>query len=635
KGTTNITTTDDNGYFILKGATHNGTLVISGVTIQTYEIPVNGKDDLTTLVVKTKVAVGEVVTVISTGYQTISRERSAGAFAKPDMNTVRQRSTSMNILQRLDGLVPGLMVNLSPSSSQNPLLVRGVTSINGVRAPLFVVDGIQVNDVTAINPDDVADITVLKDATAASIWGARASNGVIVISTKKGGKSDKLRVDYDGFLNFQGKPDISYFPVLSSKEFIQAAKEIFAPTQVLWTSVIPATADPHDQILYDQYRGLISAATANAKLDSLSNINNVQQIKDLWYRNAMLTNHTVSVQGGGNVYSFYGSLGYTNTRNATPGSSDQTFRINLRQDFRFSNAIQCYLITNLTNNITSSKRYVAPDDRFIPYQLFRDASGNNLDFNPFYRIDSMRLVYQGKSGIDLSYNPLNETNYGDTKTDAFQTRLVGGATIRLFKGLRFEGVYGLIKNNNKITAYDDALSYTVRNEAATFTLPSTTGGLPTYYLPVSGGKYVVTNSNDRNWTVRNQLVFDTAWAGKKHQVTLLAGQEAQNQLTNTVVTTQRGYNRQLLTFASIDYNYLLITGVSPNTFGNRATLVNDAWKETENETRFTSWYGNAAYTYNRRYTINGSVRADQSNLFGKDKSAQNRPVWSAGAAWLV
>ncbi|ULT23431.1 TonB-dependent receptor plug domain-containing protein [Sphingobacterium sp. E70] len=148
--------------------------------------------------IKMQKAVGQLqeVQVINTGYQTISKERSTGSYAKPNMTILENRTGSMNILQRLDGLIAGLTVNNAPNASQNPFLVRGLSTI-GVRSPegngyvgtnrnpLFVVDGIPIDDVSSINPQDVADITVLKDATAASIWGARASNGVIVITTKK------------------------------------------------------------------------------------------------------------------------------------------------------------------------------------------------------------------------------------------------------------------------------------------------------------------------------------------------------------------------------------------------------------------------------------------------------------------
>lgn len=612
--------------------------------------------NLGTVVLKASPFVMNAVEVtVNTGYQSLSKERSAGSFSKPDMQIVENRSTSMNVLQRLDGLVPGLAVNNAPLS-RNPLLIRGLSTLGITdqlgnykgtnRNPLVVVDGIPMDDVSSINPQDVEDITVLKDATAASIWGARAANGVIVITTKKGKINTKVKVQYDGFVNFQGKPDLDYTPVLSSQQFIQALKEIHTPEYFNlypWSKVSAFTntgstgLPPLEVILYNQYRGLISDAQANKSLDSLASINNHQQIKDLFYRNASIMNHTVSLSGGGPVYSFYGSLAYTNTTSPRPGEQNNSYKANLRQDFTLNKWLQAYLITDLTNTITSSNREPAIDYRFYPYQLFQDANGKNLSV-PYigYLSDSTRTAWENRSRISLDYVPLNEVNYGHTKNDDLLNRITGGVKVNLVKGLRFEGVYGYVKDVSKTTSYDDAKSYAVRTEVVQFTVAPTPSSTPVYFLPTSGGKYSVTNFNQRSWTVRNQLVFDKAWNGLRHQVSLLAGQEAQDRLVIINRSEVRGYNESLQTFIPIDYARLGSTGVSnpviPNSIGK--SLFSDLpFSQTESETRFTSYYANGGYTYNRKYTVNGSWRIDRSNLFGLDKSAQNKPVWSAGVKW--
>ncbi|MBV8251517.1 MAG: SusC/RagA family TonB-linked outer membrane protein [Chitinophaga sp.] len=616
----------------------------------------NASFNLGTLVLQVSPVVMKAVEVmVNTGYQSLSKERSAGAFSKPDMQIVENRSTSMNVLQRLDGLVPGLAVNNAPLS-RNPLLIRGLSTLgisdqlgnySGTnRNPLVVVDGIPMDDVSYINPQDVEDITVLKDATAASIWGARAANGVIVITTKKGKANTKVKVQYDGFINFQGRPDLDYTPVLTSQQFIQTVKEIYTPayfalypwsTASAFTNTGSMGLPPHAVILYNRYRGLISDAQANKSLDSLASINNHQQIKDLFYRNASIMNHTVSLSGGGPAYSFYGSLAYTNTTSPRPGEQNNSYKANLRQDFNINKWLQAYLITDVTNTITSSNREPAIDYRFYPYQLFQDANGKNLSV-PYigYLSDSTRIAWQNRSGIGLDYVPLDEVNYGHTKSDNLLDRITGGVKVHLFKGLRFEGVYGYVKGTNRTTSFDDEKSYAVRSEVVQFTVAPTPSSTPVYYLPTSGGKYSVTNLNQRSWTIRNQLVFDKAWHGLLHQVSLLAGQEAQDQLTIINGSEVRGYNEALQTFVPIDYATLGATGVlnpvMANSFG-RSVFSNLPFSQAEYETRFTSYYANGGYTYNRKYTINGSWRIDRSNLFGLDKSAQNKPVWSAGVKW--
>lgn len=644
KGTKNGTATDAAGNFLLHNVDRNAVLIFSGITVESKEMLVNGRNNIDAIRLQTKVISGDEITItVNTGYQSLSKERSTGSFAKPNLEIAQNRSTSMNILQRLDGLVPGLTINNAPNAEN--VLIRGLTSINGNRTPLYVVDGIAMTDITSINPQDVADITILKDATAASIWGAKASNGVVVIVTKKGSAGEKLRINYDGFINFQGKPDLNYIPVLNSQQYIQAAKEIFDPAIYPWTSVSAFTntgsigVPPHEMILYNQYRGLISSTQATNSLDSLAAINNVQQIGDLWYRNAALMNHTISLSGGGKVHSFYGSLSYTDAQSNRPGEKNNSYKANLRQDFNLNKHFQFYLITDLTTSSSYSPRNVNIDNRFYPYQLFQDASGNNLSV-PYMQIltDSIRIAYQNRSRINLDYNPLNEVNYGYNKSDALLNRVVGGATIKLIKGLRYEGVFGYIKGNNKTTSFDNDKTYLVRSELVQFTVAPNTSSTPVYFLPTTGGRYSVVNMNQRNWTVRNQMIYDNSWNNKLHQLVMLAGQEAQEQLTNTNSSTVRGYDVLLQTFGAVDYSTLTTTGVSAPVMANnigKSVLSGSPFSQTETQTRYTSYYANAAYTYNRRYSVNGSWRIDKSNLFGIDRSAQNRPVWSVGAKWIA
>ncbi len=653
KGTNNGNLTDANGNFVIRIYQPGDTLLFSFIGYRRKEVAVTDRGPLNVVLYPANQTLAAVT--ISTGYQTISKERSAGSFSKPSMDIIENRSASMNILQRIDGLVAGLTINNAPSATQNPFLIRGLSTV-GIptssgdhygtnRNPLYVVDGLPMDDVTTINPQDVADITVLKDATAASIWGARASNGVIVITTKKGKPNEKLQVQYDGFISFRGKPDVTYFPMMNSRQLIVAAKETFDPSLNPWNTIstyhnLGSTGiSPEQVILYNQYRGLISKAEAAKSLDSLSSINNIAQIKELWYRNAVLTHHTISLTGGGNRYSVYGSLAYTAARDARPGNKDNTYDINLRQDFKFNDYIGFYLITDLADRTTSTKRQIAIDNRFYPYQLFKDANGNTLSI-PYmaYLSDAERLDFQNRSNINLDYNPLDDFNDGYTKNNELTARIIGGATIRLFKGLRFEGTYGYIKGVKRTYQYDDTKSYPVRAEVVQFTVAPTDTSTPVYYLPTAGGKYSIIDHSRINWTVRNQLIYDNTWNNHIHQLTVLLGQEAQEQRSTSNRSTVRGYNEMLQTFAPVDYATLGSVGVENPVMSNdlgKSTLTEDAFDQSEAKTRFISYYANAAYSYNQKYAINASWRIDQSNLFGIDKSAQNKPVWSVGAKWII
>lgn len=639
RGTQYATKTDTKGHFFFSIRPDNSMLIISFLGYKPIEISTD--QDLSHIQMSSLTNnLEEVNVVFSTGYQSIAKERSAGSFAKPSKEQLVNRSNSLNLIQNLDGLVPGLTVNNSPGSDN--ILIRGLSSINSNRSPLVVVDGIPVADINAINPQDVEDVTVLKDATAASIWGAKASNGVIVITTKRGSNTEKIAINYDAFINFQGKPDLSYLPVLSSKQYIQSAREIFDPVVYPWNLASSyqtgsVGVPPHEQILYDQYRGLISQELADKRLDSLASINNTEQIRNLWFRNASLLNQNLSLAGGSKFYQFYGAFSHSGTRSNIPGASNNIYKFNIRQDFNFYDRVKLFLITDVSNAKQSAPRNVQIDSRFYPYQLF-SANGTDLSM-PYVGTlsDPTRLDAERRSLIGLDYVPFLDRELAQSKSSSLLNRIVGGATVKIFQGLRYEGTFGYTSGKNKSTLYDDNRSFVQRMELVNFTVVNPSTGIPTYYLPVSGGKYAITNSGRRDWTIRNQLSYDQNWDGLKHQATILVGQELQEQLNTLDRTTVRGYNGQLLNAAPIDYAALslgLNGTVIPNTL-NRSVLPNDNFFQSEVQTRFKSYYANGGYTYQQKYTVNGSWRLDKSNLFGLETAAQSKPVWSAGVKWNV
>lgn len=639
EGVENQVSTDAEGRFEMNRVPRGANVTISYLGLESKSLLASA--DMGDIYLNSKSQIlDEVAISYSTGYQQISKERSAGAFGKPDMAVVQDRTTSMNILDRLDGLVPGLTVNSSGRGEE--FSIRGVTSINANRTPLLVVDGIIVsmNEVALINPNDVADVSVLKDATAASIWGARASNGVIVITTKKGTKADRLKISYSGFMKMEGKPDLTYLPKLNSRQLIDAAQAIFDPINTTWGAINTPTSSnftgifvaPHERALYQAYLGNIDATTRNRQLDSLGNIDNLKHLSDTWYRNAFLMNHTLSVSGGGDRYGFYGSVAFTDDKNYTPDSKDKTYKVNLRQDLKINNRLSAYLITDLSNIDRASVPTVAPTNSLLPYIRYTDQQGNGLDMGYLNWADSIRTVYETRSKISLAYNPLDEMNYGKTAINQLRARITAGLRLDIYKGLRFEGTYGLTRGSSKTETLSQQESYALRLQRAQFTTLSGTA-----YLPATDGRFYTADQQSKNWTVRNQLVFDNTY--DKHAITALFGQEAQAFLTKGDYNTVWGYKPDLLTNRPLDLNTLANGITSPvigNSGTNRSVLIpSTVAGYTEEENRFVSYYANAGYTYDRKYTVNASWRIDESSLYGKEKSAQNRPVWSVGAAWKV
>jgi len=230
KGTNRSTTTNSQGEFVLTGLDNNATLIISSIGYEPMEFKPLGQSALT-IRLKTRVSEMQEVEVVSTGYQDIPKERSTGSFTKIDKATLNQQ-TGTNILDRLIGVTSGLLfdVNKEDGNPQNKtkISIRGLSTIHGPMDPLIVVDGfIYEGDIENINPNTIDNVTVLKDAAAASIWGARAGNGVIVISTKRGKFNQKLKVDVNANIIVTEKPDFFSLPEISSAEYIDLEQFLY------------------------------------------------------------------------------------------------------------------------------------------------------------------------------------------------------------------------------------------------------------------------------------------------------------------------------------------------------------------------------------------------------------------------
>ena len=639
-----VAITDVNGNFELKGVPENATIVISNVGYETQEIKLNKRKELS---IRLRVKVDQLKNIevsYSTGYQVLSKERATGSYSKPDMETFKNRTSTQDLISRLEGQIPGMTVNVGPNGQiangngngkmTQSATIRGKSSLQLVTEPLYVLNGVPVTDFADINMDDVADITVLKDAAAAAIWGARATNGVIVVVTKYGKRDTRIKVNYSGYINFQGKPDFGYSHVMNSRQYIQAAKETFDPVYTPWSYLSSDYIAPHELILYNQYRGLISAAQANASLDSLAAIDNTGQIKDLFYRNPFTTNHTISMSGGGSIYSFYSALSYTDIHSGTPGEKSNAYRINFTQDFNPTRDVRISLSTNLNNTVSSNQRALRVTNQFLPYQLFKDAQGNALSMNYLTGwSDSLRQDYQDRSRVNLDYAPNNEQKYGHSHVSNLGINLTGNVNIHLWKGLSYLGTYSFAKQPGSNDQYDDHREISVRKTIVGLTVAPTTADVPVYYYPTTGGNYLHSTNDQRNWTVRNQLTYIANPREGKDDLSVQAGQEAQEQLNTRNSISLVGYDEALQSYAVLDYK-MLSQGIY-NTVTGYGGYYSSPFQTDEKKTRFTSYFALANYTFNHKYSLDLSWRQDHSNLFGSDKSSQNRPIWSFGGKWQI
>ncbi|MDB5157290.1 MAG: hypothetical protein JWR50_1997, partial [Mucilaginibacter sp.] len=385
--------TDDNGLFYMD-AEEGDELGVSFVGYKTYTFKV--KKNMPFLRVELHEVTAKLREVfVQTGYQKLSKERTTGSFSKPDLKIIANRSSTLDLIGRLEGQISGMVVtpyfqngynyNQATGTQTQKSVIRGESSIRLTTEPLYVVNGVIVPDFSSVNLDNIADITVLKDAAAAAIWGAQAGNGVIVVTTKAGSRNQRVKISYNGFTNFEGKPDFDYARkrYLNSSQYIAVAKQLFDPTDFPYSNINSpynyTTIAPSQQVLYNENQGLITAARANAQLDSMAKIDNTKQFKDLWLRNAYTTSHTLSASGGTGTYAVFGSLGYTDSHSSSIGQNSSTYKIDLNQSFTPNDRFSFSLDAQLADNVSSSKSPLSIGADILPYQLFKDANGNNIN----------------------------------------------------------------------------------------------------------------------------------------------------------------------------------------------------------------------------------------------------------------
>lgn len=642
-------TTDVEGHFSLEVADDPHTvLLFSMLGMKKQEVMIGERRHFRITLEEEAVQLGDVVV---TGYQTLSKERSAGSFSVVGGSDIKDKvNLTGSVLESMEGLTPGLSVNYA--DGQDRFLIRGLTSISSNRSPLFVVDGVPMsadNFESMVNNNDIENITFLKDATAASIWGAQAANGVVVVTTKKGKDTDrKVKISYDGSFTYQGMPDFSYLQYMSGENLMKNVLEIFDPEFYTWNSVTSTNSGsssslpvvyPHEYPMYKYQRGECTAEERDRALAELASRSNRSQIEDFFMQPAYFTNHSLSFMGGGGVHRYYGSLNFGNQQENDKTRTNK-YMLNLKQDFDFTRWLKVDLTVNLAMTDKKSKSMYTVANNILPYMMFRDEKGEAVSHAVLNFYEPDRMNYEALSGKSLDYVPVEDNRDGFNCSNTLNARLNAGINIRLWKGLRYDGRFQYQRNQGKAEMFKDQNAYAVRKELVEFAQASATaGGAPVFYLPETGGHYTHTSTSGTDWTVRNQLMFDESFGNERSQITALAGMEIRGSLASSHRTFSRGYDPQTMTYISYDEGELIKNGLKNPILKQATSNVNKLsgkhFTDSETEYRFVSFYANGAYTYDSKYTLNASIRVDQSNLFGSDPSVQYKPVWAAGAAWTL
>ena len=409
KGTMNGTKSDANGIFSIE-AEPGSTLIISHIGFETMTMVVGSQLDVI-IQLKPSIATGEQIIVV--GYGTQRKSDITGAVSKVEMEKATAIPTS-NISEMIRGQAAGVQVTLGsarPGGTSN-ILIRGRHSIRGGNDPLVVLDGFPIENINDVNPDDIASIEVLKDASAQAIYGARASNGVILITTKKG-RTGKMRVGVNSYLTTQKLT--KNFELYNVEEFAQLRREARRAINPVVNGVqefSPDTVNFGGTSLAPEY--------VNYKTGNVTNW------EDVVLRTGITHSHTISVTGGTENTKLFSSANFFSQTGLIPGADYKrgSFRINLDQKINNRASIEANLnfATDKQSKESSNLDFITISPLNSPY----DANGN--------LIKNVAGTNASSSTINPLWNMRESDN--DTKVNFYNLNLVGN--YRIAKNLSYK-----------------------------------------------------------------------------------------------------------------------------------------------------------------------------------------------------
>jgi TonB-linked SusC/RagA family outer membrane protein len=639
--------TDFDGSFVLHSAPSNGTIEISGLTIQTSRLPIDGRSNLI-ITAKEKIALMNEI-VVNNGYQKIDKRRSTGSVSVVTAKDLEKIPVS-NVMHQLEGQVAGLAIDVLDSDNSfvygnlfgdqqgkgsYNFRIRGQSTYSANSMPLIILDGTPTElDIRTINPKDIEKITFLKDAAAASIYGARSANGVMVIETKKG-KKGKTRFNASQNYAIANKASLSRLPLMNSSQVLNLEQELvdkgIIRDPAFAFSLFDSTPISQGvEYMFQEQRGTITTAEKNAQLDILRGRNNYDQVSKYLMRPSESNTYDFSFSGGENDYSYFTSASFSNEKTQAIGVGGKRMTFTVNQDFKLLN----YLKVNTSfkgsffkysQNDLGLQPLYASLTTFLPYDQIVDAAGNSVSYERrFYSADSQRLQSQGY--LPWTYNYIDELNNADTNLKEQNYSANISVTAPLLKGLDAVATYYIESSNLDNRKLSNVNTYFARDNINYATSIDPFTNELVHGIPV-GGIYQGSRFGKDSYTGRGQLNYNTIIADK-HSIDALGGIEFRETKDANQTGMLYGYNDTAQTSIDLPSN-------NPNTVYGYASSV--SYNNTlKNQTRrFLSYYGNAAYTYDNKYTISGSARLDDYNNFGLDKSYRRTPLWSTGLKWNI
>ena len=632
-GTNNGTTTNIDGKYTLKVYVHDPVILHhTFIGMKPVDYTYKGESKLKIVMEELTTQVNEVVV---TGYQTVSKREQASSISKIKIDDI-QLGSQTSIDHMLAGQVPGMMVlqqSGEPGSSPK-IRIRGTSSIIGTKAPIWVLDGIILEDpvnvdvtnidspdasylignaIAGVNARDIESITVLKDASATAIYGVRAANGVVVVTTKKG-RSGKTQVSYSSNITLNQRINYSDLNMMNAGQRVKLSQEIIEDKALY--SQMPINVGYEG--LYMRYNNkLISTDQYNAELSEMVS-RNTDWYKIL-FRNSISHNHNININGGNDKTVYYGSIGYSDNVGTARNSSSESFTGMLKLNSWLTKNINVGFQIN-TSKIVSTGFFQSVNPNAYAYNTSRTIPVRNSDESLFYYATNQR---GNKIQEELTFNILNEMEHTGASSDILNMTAQLSLNVNLFKGFRYRFLGGVdLSKTTKESWADEKSNYvsTLRGSNVG-TLKQGTNEYDNSVLPVGG---VFNNDNQRkdSYTLRNTI--DYSYTLGQHLLTLMGVQEIRSIRNRGFFGTYYGYQPERgLTIApaiTSEYRYNL-------------PFLNPRISDYLNNN--LSWLGTFSYSYSDRYTFSANVRSDGSNNFGDNPKYRFRPIWSVAGKYTL
>jgi TonB-linked SusC/RagA family outer membrane protein len=646
--------TDRDGKFTfpVEDKTDHPVLVFSYIGMKTREVPYTGG----VMNVMLDYEVNVLEDVVVTGYQTIAREKSTGAVTTISAAALEDRYTP-SLRTNLEGRVAGLTVY------DGKMTIRGASSLYASTSPLLVVDGLPVEgSLDDINPYDVESVTILKDASASAIYGARASNGIIVVTTKKARDYGRVSVDVSvNFTVFQ-KRDLDYahnFYMTPEQQikvesdyyhyyFFDNDGEVYDPVGTTENAI--DTYEAVSPVRYAYYRlakGEITQEELDRQMEGLKRNNFAREYEKHALLNRFVQQYNVAMRSRSERFQSNLVLNYRHDNTGIREAGDGVFTLFYKGAYDMTRWLTVnFSVNSVVGKTKRSNSEFATNPFNVPAYLrlldddggyaYYSSSDYNM-YNPWPEEDPWLR--------SMKFNHLEELSYDQARSERRATRYHGELQFRMLPGLTANTRFVYETERRSMRSYAEAESYIMRFARNLYTVQEWTGAdyAYRYMIPENGGMLATVNERSEDWTARGQVDFNREFG--RHAVNVIAGMEFRQTRSVGERSTLLGYDDQLQSHATTSVNFPELNEYTYSTFFARTFPVK-RWIYNEYITqalgpmaeqlhRYASGYANATYAFDERYSVFGSFRKDYADVYGLDTKFRGKPLWSVGANWNV